>query len=65
MLAESPVPQRQQPDACGHSCWYHELEIERPPLPYVEAWYERLKQRPAYREHLMVPFDEWRGRLDY
>lgn len=44
---------------------YFELEIERPRLPNVEAWYERLKQRPAYREHVMVPFDELRGRLDY
>ena len=44
---------------------YFELEIERPRLPNVEAWYERLKQRTAYREHVMVPFDELRGRLDY
>ncbi len=39
---------------------YFTLEIERPKLPNVEAWYERLQQRPAYREHVMVPYDELR-----
>jgi glutathione S-transferase len=31
----------------------------------VEAWYGRLQERPAYREHVMVPFSELRGRLSY
>ena len=44
---------------------YFELDIERPSVPNVEAWYRRLADRPAYREHVMVPFDELRGRLDY
>jgi glutathione S-transferase len=44
---------------------YFNLEIERPSLPHVEAWYERLCSRPAYREHVMLPFDELRGRLAY
>ena len=44
---------------------YFSLEIERPSLPHVEAWYERLCSRPAYREHVMVPFDELRGRLSF
>jgi len=44
---------------------YFELDIERPLLPHVVAWYERLQQRPAYREHVMIPFEELRGRLDY
>ncbi len=44
---------------------YFELEIERPDLPNVEAWYARLRERPAYREHVMVPFTELRGRLDF
>jgi len=44
---------------------YFELEIERPSVPNVEAWYRRLREHPAYREHVMVPFDELRGRLDY
>lgn len=44
---------------------YFELEIERPPVPRVEAWYRRLAERPAYREHVMIPFDDLRGRLDF
>ena len=44
---------------------YFELDIERPSVPNVEAWYRRLGDRPAYREHVMVPFDELRGRLNY
>jgi glutathione S-transferase len=42
---------------------YFELDIERPLLPNVTAWYERLKQRPAYQEHVMIPFFNLRGRL--
>ena len=44
---------------------YFELEIERPALPRVSAWYERLRERAPYRQHVMVPFDDLRGRLDY
>jgi glutathione S-transferase len=44
---------------------YFEIEIERPSIPNVEAWYRRLQARPAYREHIMVPFGELYGRLDY
>lgn len=42
---------------------YFNLDIERPHLPNIEAWYARLCERPAYREHAMVPFgsslEEW------
>lgn len=44
---------------------YFELDIKRPDVPNVEAWYERLQLRPAFREHVMVPFDELFGRLDF
>ena len=40
---------------------YYELDIERPEIPHVEAWYERLRGRPAYREHVMVGFEALRG----
>jgi glutathione S-transferase len=43
---------------------YFELDIERPSTPNVEAWYRHLQGRQAYREHVMVPFGELRGRLD-
>lgn len=42
---------------------YFNLEIDRPDLPYVEAWYARLQEREAYRTHVMVPFDDLYGRL--
>lgn len=44
---------------------YFELEIERPALPAVDRWYQRLQQRPPFRKHVMIPFEELRGRLDY
>lgn len=44
---------------------YYGLEIDRPSVPHVEAWYERLTARPAYREHVMVPFGDLFGRLDF
>jgi glutathione S-transferase len=43
---------------------YFELEIERPSLPNVEAWYKRLQERPAYREHVMVSFEDLKGKLE-
>lgn len=44
---------------------YFNLDIERPDVPRVRAWYERLQQRPAYRARVMLPFDELHGRLTY
>lgn len=32
------------------------MEIERPEMPNLEAWHERLTGRPAYQENVMVPF---------
>jgi glutathione S-transferase len=31
------------------------LEIRRPKLQRVEAYYARLQQRPAYKKHVMLP----------
>jgi glutathione S-transferase len=44
---------------------YFAIDIERPSVPNVEAWYRRLQERPAYREHVMVRFGELYGRLEY
>ncbi|MBS02778.1 MAG: glutathione S-transferase [Gammaproteobacteria bacterium] len=42
---------------------YFNMDIERPALPNVTAWYERLQERPAYRRAVMIPFgrnvQEW------
>ena len=32
------------------------LDIDRPPLPNLEAWHDRLTERPAYREYVAVPY---------
>ncbi len=34
--------------------WYG-LDVEHPDYPNLRAWYERLTERPAYREHVMLP----------
>jgi glutathione S-transferase len=44
---------------------YYELEIERPQFALLERWYRTLRERPAFCEHVMTPFEELRGRLDY
>ncbi|MBI1385309.1 MAG: glutathione S-transferase [Rhizobiales bacterium] len=36
---------------------YYNLEIARPALPNVERWYGALAERPAYQQHVMIPFD--------
>ncbi len=32
------------------------MDIARPAMPRLEAWYERLQGRDAYRRHVMAPF---------
>lgn len=44
---------------------YFELEIDRPSIPHVERWYQQLKERTAYQQAVMVPFSEFKGKLDY
>ena len=36
---------------------YFTLALPRPTLSNVEAWYQRLASRPAYREHVMIDFE--------
>ena len=38
-----------------HAYRWHYFAIERPELPNLKAWYERLQERPAYREHVLQP----------
>lgn len=49
----------------AHLYRYFELEIDRPSLPRLEAWWARLGERPAYRRHVMIPFGELKGRLAF
>ncbi len=39
---------------------YFELEIDRPALPNVERLYAALMERPAYKEHVAVSFEDLR-----
>lgn len=48
-----------------HLYRYLNIDIERPPLPRVSAWYAALAARPAFRTGVMIPFDDLYGRLDY
>ena len=34
---------------------WHAFPIERPPLNNLKAWYERLRQRPAFKKHIEIP----------
>ena len=44
---------------------YFAMELDCPVLPNLAAWYARLCDRPAYRAHVMLPFDDMWGRLAY
>ncbi|MDT3381606.1 glutathione S-transferase [Labrys neptuniae] len=42
------------PLGCLAYGWFN-MPIERPDLPHLAAWYERLTERPAYRKAVMIP----------
>ena len=42
------------PLGCVAYRWYA-LPIERPELPNLRAWYERLSKRPAFAQNVMLP----------
>ncbi|KQN46605.1 glutathione S-transferase [Serratia sp. Leaf50] len=45
----------------GHILYrYFDIDIERESFPALEQYYERLKQRPAFVEHVMVSYDDLR-----
>lgn len=44
---------------------YASLDATRPLPPNVARWYERLTGRAAFREHVMLPFDDLKGRLAF
>ena len=39
---------------------YYEVDFERPELPGLRAYYERLCARPSYQTHVMVSFESLR-----
>jgi glutathione S-transferase len=42
------------PAACFVYRWYT-LDIERSNTPNVRAWYDRIADRPAFQQHVMLP----------
>ena len=42
------------PAGCAVTRWYN-MDIERPSLPNLAAWHNRLKDRPAYQNHVIMP----------
>lgn len=42
------------PIGCTVYRWFA-MPIQRPHLPHLRAWYERLTERPAYRKRVMTP----------
>lgn len=48
-----------------HLYRYFNLDIDRPRIGNVENWYERLRERPGFEKHIMVPFDDLYGRLEF
>lgn len=45
----------------GHLLYrYYDIAIERADLPALLRYYQRLVERPAYREHVMVSYEELR-----
>jgi glutathione S-transferase len=44
---------------------FFEMGHPTPALPNVRRWYAALAEREAFRAHIMIPFDELRGRLAF
>lgn len=42
------------PAGCFAYRW-HALEIDRPDLPNLHAWYDNISSRPAFKQHVMLP----------
>ncbi|EMF4672840.1 glutathione S-transferase family protein [Providencia stuartii] len=43
----------------GHVLYrYYDIDIKRKSLPHIEAYYKRILNRPAYREHVAISYDE-------
>ncbi|MGY6275270.1 glutathione S-transferase family protein [Methylomonas sp. MgM2] len=44
---------------------YFEMGVPTPEIPNVRRWYQALTKRKAYRENIMVPFNELYGRQTF
>jgi glutathione S-transferase len=48
-----------------HLYRYYTMGTPYSSLPNVEAWYKRLQERAAYRDHVMISYEELRGKLSF
>ncbi|HSM41363.1 MAG TPA: glutathione S-transferase [Afifellaceae bacterium] len=48
-----------------HLYRYFNIDIERPDVPRLAAYYDRIAGRPAYRKNVMLPFGDLYGRTGY
>ena len=53
-ILESGFSMADIPLGCAVYRW-NAYQIERPAMPNLAAWYARLQERPAYRQHVMLP----------
>ncbi|WP_413739752.1 glutathione S-transferase family protein [Sodalis sp. RH14] len=45
----------------GHVLYrYYDIDIPRPALPHLQAYYQRLASRPAYKKHVIISYEELR-----
>lgn len=45
----------------GHILYrYYDIDIARSSLPHLRAYYDRIAARPAFREHVMVSYEDLR-----
>jgi glutathione S-transferase len=45
----------------GHVLYrYFDIDIVRPDFPALRRYYDRLAERPAFREHVMISYEELR-----
>lgn len=44
---------------------YFDRDNERPPMPHLEAYYERMCGRPAYRDNVMTSYESLIGKPAY
>lgn len=45
----------------GHLLYrYYDIDISRADFPNIRAYYKRLTQRPAFKEHVMISYEELR-----
>jgi glutathione S-transferase len=48
-----------------HLYRYYTMGLPTPKLPNIESYYARVQERAAYREHVMISYEELRGKLTF